>query len=72
MELEYNFNDMQLDLNSLHEWSLNWLLPFNLPKCKQLSIGVSHQTQSYTLDESNLNGNRIVLCHIKEHENFPA
>ena len=31
--------ELQSDLNSLHNWVNNWLLPFNTSKCSSLQFG---------------------------------
>ena len=40
---------LQADLNSLANWANNWLLRFNVKKCKCMSIGPQLITTSYTI-----------------------
>ena len=41
---------LQKDLDSMAEWSEEWLLRFNPEKCKVMHIGHSIKTQYYTKD----------------------
>jgi len=40
-------------MNSLQEWSLNWLLKFNVEKCKHLNVGPSTGSHYYTGEDKN-------------------
>jgi len=57
---------VQQDLNQLQNWSNNWLLKFNIDKCKVMHIGHSHPTQCYL--ESN--GSLVQLQETKEERDL--
>ena len=40
---------LRLDLEKLGEWSVKWLMPFNLDKCKVMHIGHANQNADYLL-----------------------
>ena len=44
---------LQTDLNSLARWADNWLLRFNVKKCKCMSIGSTTTTPYNLIDASN-------------------
>jgi len=44
-----DYKALQLDLNVLYKWSLNWQLKFNILKCKHLHLGPVHQFGFYSL-----------------------
>ena len=46
--------DMQLDLDSLLEWSNTWLMEFNVEKCAVLHFGYHNPRRPYSLDGSAL------------------
>jgi hypothetical protein len=39
----------QEDINRLESWSDTWLLPFNVPKCKAMHLGVNNSCLPYYL-----------------------
>ena len=39
---------LQNDLNSLTKWSVDWLMDFNISKCKVLQITTHHNKSSFT------------------------
>lgn len=47
-----NSNILQEDLNRLFAWSTDWLLPFNIDKCKVLHYGRNNNGINFTLDGS--------------------
>ena len=51
-----NCRDVQLDLESLHQWSLKWKLSFNASKCKVLSIT---RSKNPFLFDYTLNGTKL-------------
>ena len=50
---------LQMDLDTLGEWSKKWLLKFNPLKCKVLHLGSRNQKYEYTMKDQN--GIRTVL-----------
>ena len=55
---------LQEDLDSLHQWSLDWLLKFYPGKCCVLQLGHNNAGQIYTMKESPTNGeDRKQLTH---------
>ena len=44
---------LQADLNSLAQWAKDWLLRFNVKKCKRMSIGPQSAVTSYTITDAN-------------------
>ena len=47
-----NTQRLQADLNSLAKWANDWLLRFNVKKCKYMSIGPQLATTSYTITDA--------------------
>ena len=45
---------LQADLNSLVKWARDWLLRFNVSKCKHMSIGTKPVTSYSIVDISNV------------------
>ena len=54
---------LQNDLNSLYNWSLTWLLTFNIVKCKHLHLGPAHHFGSYQL-------NRLEIDTVTSHKDL--
>ena len=44
---------LQMDLDTLSEWSNKWLLKFNPLKCKVLHLGARNQNYEYTMKDQN-------------------
>ena len=49
-----DYNQLQLDLTHLIEWSQTWLLPFNITKCKILHYGRNNPLHEYTMNDNPL------------------
>lgn len=47
-----DFNELQNDLNKLHELSSRWQLPFNVDKCKVVHYGSRNSKYVYSMDGS--------------------
>ena len=56
---EEDRNALQMDLDTLGEWSNRWLLKFNSSKCKVLHLGYRHPNYEYTMKDQK--GSRTVL-----------
>ena len=60
-ELQYldDFETMQDDLNKLCQWTIKWLMLFNVAKCKVMHIGKDNPRFEYEMSDNN--GNIKVL-----------
>ena len=54
-----DFETMQDDLNKLCQWTIKWLMLFNVDKCKVMHIGKDNLRFEYELSDNN--GNIKVL-----------
>lgn len=45
---------LQKDLDSLHEWSVDWQMSFNVDKCVVMHVGSNNISNSYTLGNQKL------------------
>ena len=52
-------NILQNDLNTLSQWTKDWLLIFNVDKCKVMHIGKNNPKLDYTMRTEN--ANRILI-----------
>ena len=52
MTVPSDSDDLQQDLNTLHEWTDTWLLRFHPGKCKIMNIGPKDISSTYTLPNS--------------------
>ena len=52
---------LQLGLDFVHNWSLDWQLSLSVTKCTVLELGRSLGTGSYTI-----NNNNLPMCHKTE------
>ena len=50
---------LQADLNSLAKWANDWLLRFNVKKCKYMSVGPQLATTSYTITDADNVGHSL-------------
>lgn len=49
-----NLDELQLDLDTLNNWTEIWLLKFNVSKCKVLHHGYNNPEYQYLLQENGL------------------
>ena len=49
-----NREELQRDLDKLNRWSDDWLLRFNVAKCKRMHIGYNNQGFDYSMEGQNL------------------
>ena len=59
-------NILQNDLNTLSQWTNDWLLSFNVDKCKVMHIGKNNPKLDYTMRTEN--ENRILIETSKEKD----
>ena len=45
---------LQKDLDSLHEWSVDWQMSFNVDKCIVMHVGDNNLSNGYTLGNQKL------------------
>ena len=50
-----NATVLQDDLHTLYEWSIKWLLPFNIDKCSILHYGKHNNMYNYCLNNYRIN-----------------
>ena len=50
----YDVKELQKDIDALYCWSKQWLLSFNITKCKVLHIGTHHYLIPCTLNGSTI------------------
>jgi hypothetical protein len=44
---------LQNDLDSLHQWTIDWLVKFNDDKCKIMHLGLRNSKPTYTMKQNN-------------------
>ncbi|KAL8625775.1 hypothetical protein ACOMHN_012367 [Nucella lapillus] len=61
---------LQEDLDSLHQWSVAWLLNFHPEKCCVLKLGHSETDQTYYMKDKNPNNDKHVLTTSKAEKDL--
>ena len=60
-------NVLQRDLDSIVDWSKDWLLGFNLDKCKRMHVGHNNMRREYTMESE---GVRVKLQETLEEKDL--
>ena len=58
---------LQADLDALGNWSEDWLLPFNVDKCKLMHLGKLNPKTQYTMSQK---GVRCTMAEVKEEKDL--
>jgi len=58
---------LQKDLDTLSKWSADWLLPFNVNKCKLMHIGTNNRMAEYSMIKD---GQRSLITEVEEEKDL--
>src|SRR6476661_245239 len=54
MLISLRIDVLQRDLDSLHQWSLDWQMQFNVDKCSVIHVGHGNKCSTYKLGNADL------------------